>query len=277
MAADIGGGNRLITEAVTALSSEDVRVGFAVGFVCVCLRVVPRDCVRLPPSESSGIPLGAGSVDNGIAVGCSPWRIVMVRRWPHEGANMHDRPRSYGLRTRRGVPVSMRQDPWVFVIAQVQSELEAEVVADASEILVAEQARTTLMDRLRIGAEASLALSSGAWIRGVVVELVDGFVDVVDHGGDAHLVNLGHVDVITGVPGSLGRRPDPGATGRWSTIVRALEGEVVQVELRGGQRLQGHVGAVGADHVDLLVECVRMTIPIDAISRLRRRHRTDVC
>lgn len=172
-----------------------------------------------------------------------------------------------------GVPVSVREDPWAAVIARVQSDLEAEVVADASEILVAEQARTTLADRLRIGVPVSITLGTGSAIRGIVADLVEGFVDVVDDEGEAHLVNLDQVDVISGVAGGLGPQTTDVVVGRWSTIVRALEGEAVHVELRSGRHLRGRIGAVGADHVDLLGEAQRFTIAITAITRLRRPHR----
>lgn len=170
--------------------------------------------------------------------------------------------------------MSVREDPWAAVIARVQSDVEAEVVADASEILVAEQARMTLADRLRIGVPVSITLGTGAVIRGVVAESVDGFVDVVDDDGDAHLINLSQVDAISGVAGGLGPQTPGAVPGRWSTIVRALEGEAVQVELRSGRLLRGHIGAVGADHVDLVGEAGRLTIAITAITRLRRPHRT---
>ena len=187
----------------------------------------------------------------------------------------HARPsRLLPLSNTTGLPVSVREDPWAAVIARVQSDLEAEVVADASEILVAEQARTTLPDRLRIGLRVSITLGTGTVIHGVVAELLEGFVDVVDDDGDAHLVNLDQVDVISGVAGGLGPQTRDAVLGRWSTVVRALEGEAVHLELRTGRHLRGHIGAVGADHVDLIGQAQRLTIAITAITRLRRPHRT---
>lgn len=190
----------------------------------------------------------------------------------------HARPRRLLRHSyTQGVTVSTHEEHWVSAIAQVQSDLEAEVVADAAEILVAEQARTTLGDRLRTGAIATITLSTGAAIHGLVLEHVEGFVDVLDGAAHAHLINLDQVDALTGLSGSLGPQTSGTIVSRWSTIVRALEGEAVLVELRSGRQLRGHIGAVGADHLDLLVDGQPITIGIRAVTRLSRPHRTGAC
>lgn len=172
-----------------------------------------------------------------------------------------------------GGSVSVREDPWAGVIAQVQSDLENEVVADAAEILVAEQALTTLTDRLRPGAGVSITVWSGTVVRGIVCDVVDGFVDVVADDGDVHLINLDAVDILTGMAGSLASSDRLDIRVRWSTIVRALEGETVRVDLRSGRQLLGRIGTVGADHVDLLADTGCLTVATSAITRLRRPHR----
>lgn len=169
----------------------------------------------------------------------------------------------------------MREDPWASVVAAFESELEAEVVADAAEVLVAEQARTTLAVRLRVGSPVCVTLRTDTVVRGLVVDLVEGFVDVVDGDGDAHLIALDHIDVVSGLAGGLGSDERRVVAGRWSSILRGLEGEPVQVELRSGRLLRGQISAVGADHIDLQADDQRLTVPIKAVTRLRRRHRTD--
>lgn len=171
--------------------------------------------------------------------------------------------------------MSVLEDPWALAAARVQSEVESDVVADATEILAAEHARTPLSARLHPGSAVRVTLTSGACVSGLVIDVAPQFVDVLDGDGDAHLINLAQVDAIDGLPGALRPEHEAKTLTRWTTLVRSLEDESVQIELRSGQWVRGYVAVVGADHLDVCADERRVTVPIDGLIRLRRRHRTD--
>lgn len=169
----------------------------------------------------------------------------------------------------------MLDDPWAHAAARIQSEVEGDVVADATQILIAEQAGVTMAARLTsTGARVRVMLSTSSAVTGIVLEAVPGFVDVLDEQGDAHLINLAAVESIAGLDARL-PEPEKRANTRWSLLLRGMEDAFVQVELRSGRWLRGYLGTVGADHVDVITADERITVPIEALTRLRRHHRTD--
>ncbi|GMA18556.1 hypothetical protein MM440_11040 [Arsenicicoccus piscis] len=144
--------------------------------------------------------------------------------------------------------------------AEQRLEREGEVV----DRLRREQAALTLDDRLAAthGRRLSVELLGGLRLSGAVVDLGDGWFQLEDAG--RALVVTSAVTTLTG----LGRGAGPAGGSRRLGLGYALrrvsrDRRSVRMHLVDGQVREGHLGAVGADHVELHEH------PVDVSARRR--------
>jgi len=146
----------------------------------------------------------------------------------------------------------MHEPDWLLaeIAAAVQSDADADVLAEAAEILVAERGRVRLGDRWRPGTSVRIATTLGQSIVGRIhasgPELV--VIDGID--GAAHAVASAGVARVEGLASAL--RPEevrePRIAVTWASWLR--RSEVVLLQCRDGWRQVVQVTAVGSDHLD---------------------------
>ena len=151
-------------------------------------------------------------------------------------------------------PVVARDDDmWLDAAAGVQSDVDADLRAEAFEVFVAEAARSRLVDRT---GDISVRVRSGSALRGRAFEAgfvarVDGHLVLITADRRAMLVPVGAVVTLTGASGSL---RDEGAPARsLASVLRDCwhAGDVVRVLCADGRWLSGRLTVVAADHADL--------------------------
>lgn len=164
--------------------------------------------------------------------------------------------------------------------AAVQSDDDADVLAEAAEILVAERGRVRLADRWQSGAMVQVRTCLGSALSGRVLRSGPDLVIIVDADGAVHALAVTAVHRVSGLPSLL--RPEDGRpvmAVTWGSWLR--ECQVVQARCLDGWQALAEVLAVGVDHVDLAVladgagsdagrggaECV--TVPFHALVQVR--------
>jgi hypothetical protein len=166
---------------------------------------------------------------------------------------------------------------WWEAAAEVESDLAADVAAEAYDVFVAEAARVHLVDRR---GHVRVQLCSGASLAGEVLDgdEVAGHLGLREESGAVSLVcvaaivclrgsrvALRPVDPEDGRPGGLPVGPGT-SIGSWLRGV-GEEGAVIRVALADGTVLAGTVVLVAADHVELveLGSADRVAVPFGAV------------
>jgi hypothetical protein len=139
------------------------------------------------------------------------------------------------------------------VAAAVQSDSESDVLTEAAELLVAEQARARLQDRWRVGAQVVVSTYLGASVRGQVLGAGEHLVVVGEPTGIQHAVAVRAITRVEGLAPALRSEQDgiPRVQVSWARWLRRFP--VVSVTCGDGWHQQVEVIAVGADHVDCMV------------------------
>lgn len=163
--------------------------------------------------------------------------------------------------------------------ASLQSQIDADVLAEAAEILTAERVELRLADRL--GAAPNLVtvtLRSGCRIEGTVERGGDDVFVLVDRHGAEHCIAMASAVTVRGLRPALAssdqralaggdRRPRI-ASVTWGMFLRDQSGVDIRVVLVDGTELIGSPSLVGADHVDILeVDGAVTTCALESISR----------
>ncbi len=140
---------------------------------------------------------------------------------------------------------------------QAQGAWASERDQEIAERARAEYGRVGLAGRFMagVGGPVTLRVSGVGALGGEVVRVADGWF-VLRDGGLEWIVLLDAVETVQGLPG---RAVPPEAwpvTARLGigSALRALSGERCLVRLRSGAQLEGRVGRVGADFVELQPE-----------------------
>jgi hypothetical protein len=171
----------------------------------------------------------------------------------------------------------MPEDLLAEAAAGLQSDIDADVLAEAAEILTAERVSLGIVDRLSAAPRpVTLTLRSGCVVEGIVREVGDRVVVLAGGDGAEHCIAIAGVVTVRGLPTALSnvdvsnaaesahgmrRRsavaPTWGSYLRASTLrastLRASTGVEVRFILFDGSSLTGLPALVGADHVDLLM------------------------
>ncbi|MCJ7827464.1 MAG: hypothetical protein MUP36_04430 [Demequinaceae bacterium] len=155
---------------------------------------------------------------------------------------------------------------------QFASAVSAEFAVEVAELTVAERASVEMAARLRaIGSEPVVVhLEGGSVLRGVVSDVTPTWI-LIHEGRHEHLIPLAAIVGIGGVPdrslpgGEVERRLSLGHALR----ILADAGARVVVETPGCD-FRGIVGAVGADHCDVLLDSGsgRVAVPFTALRRV---------
>jgi hypothetical protein len=165
------------------------------------------------------------------------------------------------------------------VAAGVQSESDADVLAEAADILTTEQSRARLEDRLpRAPGVVTLFLRGGSTVVGSVTGIGDQLAAVTSATGERHCVALASINSMRGLAGGL--RAELPATAHqipqmrdlsWGSFLRGDPGLKARVFLKDGSVLDGLPALVGSDHLDLLIDDgMVVTCPFSAVDQVRR-------
>ncbi|MFZ4485068.1 MAG: hypothetical protein ACOYO9_00650 [Candidatus Nanopelagicales bacterium] len=161
----------------------------------------------------------------------------------------------------------MPEDLLAEAAAGLQSDIDADVLAEAAEILTAERVSLCIVDRLSAAPRpVTLTLRSGCVVEGMVREVGDRVVVLADGAGAEHCIAIAGVVTARGLPAALSnadvsnaaenvhgvhRRSAVATT--WGSYLRASTGVEVRIILFDGTSLTGLAALVGADHIDLLM------------------------
>lgn len=149
-------------------------------------------------------------------------------------------------------------DPWREAVAELRTEMDAELREDAYEVFLAESARCRLVDRAGV---ARVLLRSGVTVEGTLATgaepTAEGHARLRTASGREVLVPLAAVVTITGT--SPGLRHEDGSPSRDLASARITarlreswrSGERVRVLTCRGQWIAGVIVHVGADHADI--------------------------
>ena len=170
--------------------------------------------------------------------------------------------------------------------AGLQSDTDADVLAEAAEILTAERVTLGLVDRFAAAQRpVTMTLRSGCRVEGSVQDVGDRVVVLTGVDGAEQCIAIASVVTVRGLPSSLSiepilnqtqrgqgvRRPAVGAL-TWGSYLRAEPASVAHVILIDGTTITGRLALVGADHVDLLVaDGAVTTCALSSISRVIRQ------
>jgi hypothetical protein len=167
--------------------------------------------------------------------------------------------------------------------ASLQSDIDADVLAEAAHILTAERVALTLADRLEAAANpVTMTLRSGCRIEGTVDRRGDDVVVLVDRYGAEHCIALASAVTVRGLRPALSASEQGAQTGgdrgprvasvSWGMFLRAESGIDVRLVLVDGTELSGSPALVGADHVDILgADGNVTTCALVSVSRAVRR------
>ena len=157
--------------------------------------------------------------------------------------------------------------------SRVQSDADLDVLAEAAGLVLAEQSRLTVADRLARSARVEIELVAGPPVVGAVAEVGRDFVSVTSSDGMEHLVRLTAVVTVRGLASALNTETAP-LTRTWGAAVRRDPDAAVQVWLVSGRVVRGRVALSGADHLDVLTDDGVVTCALGSVTRLSR-HRMD--
>jgi hypothetical protein len=161
----------------------------------------------------------------------------------------------------------MPEDLLAEAAAGLQSDIDADVLAEAAEILTAERVSLGIVDRLSAAPRpVTLTLRSGCVVEGIVRAVGDRVVVLAGGDGAEHCIAIAGVVTVKGLPTALsivdvsnaaesahGIRRRSGVAPTWGSYLRASTGVEVRIILFDGTALTGLAALVGADHVDLLM------------------------
>jgi hypothetical protein len=166
----------------------------------------------------------------------------------------------------------MPEDLLAEAAAGLQSDIDADVLAEAAEILTAERVSLGIVDRLSAAPRpVTLTLRSGCVVEGIVREVGDRVVVLAGGDGAEHCIAIAGVVTVRGLPTALsnvdvsnaaesahGMRRRSAVAPTWgsylrASTLRASTGVEVRFILFDGSSLTGLPALVGADHVDLLM------------------------
>lgn len=134
--------------------------------------------------------------------------------------------------------------------AAVQSDTEADVLAEAAELLEAEQSRVRIGDRCRPGTRVRLSTCQGTSIFGLVVATGDEILVLAADDDVQVAVAIESLVRICGLEPALRVEQTPTLRVQvtWSSWLRRCS--EIDVTCRDGWQSSLQVAAVGADHVD---------------------------
>ena len=170
--------------------------------------------------------------------------------------------------------------------AGLQSDTDAEVLAEAAEILTAERVALGIVDRLSAAQRpVTMTLRSGCRVEGIASDVGDRVVVLAGVDGAEQCIAIASIVTIRGLPSSLSNEPLSNETQRgqgvrrpavgaltWGSYLRAEPASVAHVILIDGTTITGRLALVGADHVDLLVaDGAVTTCALSSISRVIRQ------
>jgi sRNA-binding regulator protein Hfq len=155
---------------------------------------------------------------------------------------------------------------------QLAAAHDAEFATEVVELATAERASVTLAERLLAapGAAMTVHLVGGTVLRGIIADANPSWILLHD-GAREHLVPMRALAGVDGVPeasipmGEIERRLTLGHALR----LVARDSSPVLVETAGGE-FRGRIGAVAADHCDVVLESGwgTMAIPFAALRRV---------
>lgn len=155
----------------------------------------------------------------------------------------------------------MIDDPlWLEAAAAVQSDLDAEVRAEAHDLYTVEASRSRLEDRV---GDARILLRCGISFDGrIAPERVAGHLVIDRPGGLRVVVPVPAIVTVVGsVPGMRAEgEPEPPGIGSWLREAWAA-GDVVHALDGAGVWWVGPLAFVGADHVEVDVRGRRVLLP----------------
>jgi hypothetical protein len=155
--------------------------------------------------------------------------------------------------------------------ARLDEQERASLEGDVIDLIRAERGQITLADRLRAHVGESLTWSLGVGAASTEESSLEG--ELIDIGADWALVRAGRGEMLLRLAAlqsvvglSRAVAPEPGEVARRlriTTILRRLAQDraTVSIRLATGERLEGTIDRVGADHLDLAVH------PLDVARR----------
>ena len=192
--------------------------------------------------------------------------------------------------------------------AGLQSDIDADVLAEAAEILTAERVSLGIVDRLAAASRpVTMTLRSGCVVEGIVRDVGNRVVVLAGGDGAEHCIAIAGIVTVRGLPMALstgdpanvdsvnvdfanvdfanvdqanstktaqGIRRRSAVALTWGSYLRAATAIEVRIILFDGTSLTGLPALVGADHVDLLMADGAVTTCMLAwVSRVIRQSR----
>ena len=146
--------------------------------------------------------------------------------------------------------------------ASLQSDTDADVLAEAAEILTAERVGLSLADRLAATSRpVTMMLRSGCRVEGIVERVGVHVVVLIDRDHARHCIAIASVVAVRGLRPALTASPNasPAGGGRpriadltWGMLLRDEPAAHVRIVFFDGSALTGLPALAGADHVDIL-------------------------
>ena len=192
--------------------------------------------------------------------------------------------------------------------AGLQSDIDADVLAEAAEILTAERVSLGIVDRLAAASRpVTMTLRSGCVVEGIVRDVGNRVVVLAGGDGAEHCIAIAGIVTVRGLPMALstgdpanvdsvnldsvnvdfanvdqanstktaqGIRRRSAVALTWGSYLRAATAIEVRIILFDGTSLTGLPALVGADHVDLLMaDGAVTTCTLAWVSRVIRQSR----
>lgn len=202
----------------------------------------------------------------------------------------------------------MPEDLLAEAAAGLQSDIDADVLAEAAEILTAERVSLGIVDRLAAASRpVTMTLRSGCVVEGIVRDVGNRVVVLAGGDGAEHCIAIAGIVTVRGLPMALstgdpanvdsvnvdfanvdfanvdqanstktaqGIRRRSAVALTWGSYLRAATAIEVRIILFDGTSLTGLPALVGADHVDLLMADGAVTTCMLAwVSRVIRQSR----
>ena len=146
-------------------------------------------------------------------------------------------------------------DLLAMVAASVQSDFDAEVLAEAAEIADIERSRQRLLDRWRgTCGQVTVKMPGLSPVIGEVRVAGTECALIVCDSGSSWVVSLPRLTWVAGLADSLRDENSSNRTAldsTWSQLMREWEGALLRCHLAEGLPLTGVLHQVGADHLDL--------------------------
>lgn len=166
---------------------------------------------------------------------------------------------------------------WQDDLAGAAAREHADVLADAAAIAEAARGRTRLADRLRASSLVRVHCVGGVIAVGEVLVVADDIIEIAD-GTSSWLLAPEAIATVADLPSVLPPHvpvPTTRVPLTWGMALRPWTGAPLTVHLRdGASSVYGQLGAVGADHLDVLAGTAddmtsTVTVPFSAIAAVR--------